>query len=35
MAMPELGEKAPAFTLEDQSGKTVKLQEAENQIIVD
>ena len=25
MAMPEVGEKAPAFTLEDQSGKPVKL----------
>jgi len=25
MAMPDVGDKAPAFSLEDQSGKRVKL----------
>ena len=34
MAMPELGEKAPAFTLEDQSGKTVKLSDLKGKKVV-
>ena len=34
MAMPELGEKAPAFTLEDQSGKTVKLSDFKGRTVV-
>ncbi len=34
MAMPEVGEKAPAFTLEDQSGKTVKLSDFKGRKVV-
>src|SRR5215475_9280161 len=34
MAMPEAGEKAPAFSLEDQSGKTVKLSDFKGRKVV-
>jgi peroxiredoxin Q/BCP len=34
MAMPDVGDKAPAFTLEDQSGKTVKLSDFKGKKVV-
>jgi peroxiredoxin Q/BCP len=34
MAMPEVGEKAPAFTLPDQSGKPVKLSDFKGKAVV-
>ena len=34
MAMPDVGDKAPAFSLEDQSGKTVKLSDLEGKTVV-
>jgi len=34
MAMPEVGEKAPAFTLPDQSGKPVKLSDYKGKTVV-
>lgn len=34
MAMPEVGEKAPAFTLPDQSGKPVKLSDYKGKAVV-
>jgi len=34
MAMPDVGDKAPAFTLEDQSGKTVKLSDFKGKTVV-
>ena len=34
MATPEVGEKAPAFTLEDQSGKTLKLSDFKGKKVV-
>lgn len=34
MAIPDVGEKAPAFSLEDQSGKTVKLSDFKGKTVV-
>jgi len=34
MAMPDVGDKAPAFSLEDQSGKTVKLSDFKGKKVV-
>ena len=34
MAMPDVGDKAPAFSLEDQSGKTVKLTDFKGKTVV-
>ena len=34
MAMPDVGDKAPAFSLEDQSGKTVKLSDLKGKTVV-
>lgn len=34
MAMPDVGDKAPAFTLEDQSGETVKLSDFKGKTVV-
>jgi thioredoxin-dependent peroxiredoxin len=34
MAMPDVGDKAPAFSLEDQSGKTVKLSDFKGRKVV-
>ncbi|HUM12910.1 MAG TPA: thioredoxin-dependent thiol peroxidase [Myxococcaceae bacterium] len=34
MAMPDVGDKAPAFSLEDQSGKTVKLSDFKGKSVV-
>jgi peroxiredoxin Q/BCP len=34
MAMPDVGDKAPAFSLEDQSGKTVKLSDFKGKTVV-
>ncbi|HET6984592.1 MAG TPA: peroxiredoxin, partial [Myxococcaceae bacterium] len=34
MAMPDVGDKAPPFTLEDQSGKTVKLSDFKGKKVV-
>ena len=34
MAMPDVGDKAPAFSLEDQSGKTVKLSDFKGKQVV-
>jgi len=34
MAKPDVGDKAPAFTLEDQSGKTVKLTDFKGKTVV-
>jgi thioredoxin-dependent peroxiredoxin len=34
MAMPDVGEKAPAFSLQDQSGKTVKLSDFKGRKVV-
>jgi len=34
MAMPDVGDKAPVFSLEDQSGKTVKLSDFKDKTVV-
>jgi len=34
MAMPDVGDKAPAFNLEDQSGKSVKLSDLKGKTVV-
>jgi peroxiredoxin Q/BCP len=34
MAMPDVGDKAPAFSLEDQSGETVKLSDLKGKTVV-
>ncbi|HET9156246.1 MAG TPA: thioredoxin-dependent thiol peroxidase [Myxococcaceae bacterium] len=34
MAMPDVGDKAPAFSLEDQSGETVKLSDFKGKTVV-
>ena len=34
MAMLDVGDKAPAFSLEDQSGKTVKLSDFKGKTVV-